>query len=123
MNWFRSNIQHGSRLALLALALQFVLSFGHFHAVALAAPAIQSGLSHVLTTGDGPAQQPDTDQQPGDPCAICAVVALSGAMLLATPPSLPLPQAADHSCLSADAGFIDLDSASASFQPRAPPAS
>ena len=32
MNWFRSNIQHGSRLALLALALQFVLSFGHFHA-------------------------------------------------------------------------------------------
>ena len=29
MKWFRSNIRHGTRLALLALAVQFVLSFGH----------------------------------------------------------------------------------------------
>ena len=43
MKWFRSNIRHGSRLALLALAIQFVLSFGHFHGVAAqAAPAMQS---------------------------------------------------------------------------------
>ncbi len=41
MKWFRSNIKHGSRLALLALAIQFVLSFGHFHGVAAeAAPTI-----------------------------------------------------------------------------------
>ena len=45
MKWFRSNIKHGSRLALLALAIQFVLSFGHFHGLAAqAAPAIQSSL-------------------------------------------------------------------------------
>ena len=31
MKWFRSNIKHGSRLALLALALVIGLSFGHFH--------------------------------------------------------------------------------------------
>jgi len=31
MKWFRSNIRLGSRLALLALAMQFLLSFGHFH--------------------------------------------------------------------------------------------
>ena len=31
MKWFRRNIKTGSRLALFALALQFVLSFGHFH--------------------------------------------------------------------------------------------
>jgi len=31
MKWFRSNIKHGSRLALFALALQLALSFGHFH--------------------------------------------------------------------------------------------
>ena len=43
MKWFRSNIKHGSRLALLALVLQFALSFGHFHGVIVqAAPAIQS---------------------------------------------------------------------------------
>ena len=44
MKWFRSNIKAGSRLALFALAVQFVLAFGHFHSVAAqAAPAIQSG--------------------------------------------------------------------------------
>jgi hypothetical protein len=43
MKWFRSNIKHGARLALFALALQFALSFGHFHGVAAqAAPALQS---------------------------------------------------------------------------------
>jgi len=32
MKWVRSNIKYGSRLALFALALQFSLAFGHFHA-------------------------------------------------------------------------------------------
>jgi hypothetical protein len=43
--------------------------------------------------------------------------------LFATPPMLPLPQAVDHSYLTTDAGFVDLNSASPAFQPRAPPAS
>ena len=44
MKWFRANIRHGARLALLALALQFGLSFGHFHAgvAQAAALAVQS---------------------------------------------------------------------------------
>src|SRR5260370_7977226 len=40
MKWFRSNIRYGSRLALFALAIQFLLSFGHFHGSAQAAPAL-----------------------------------------------------------------------------------
>ena len=47
MKWFRSNIKHGSRLALLALALQFGLSFGHFHASAQSAPNRSIGRSTV----------------------------------------------------------------------------
>ena len=43
MKWFRSNLKTGSRLALVALALQFALSFGHFHG--LAAQPSQSGLA------------------------------------------------------------------------------
>ena len=31
MRWFRSNIRAGSYVALLALAVQLVLSFGHVH--------------------------------------------------------------------------------------------
>src|SRR4030081_2334068 len=53
MRWFRSNIRLASRLALFALAIQFLLSFGHFHGSrAQAAPALvdvkQSGLHDTV---------------------------------------------------------------------------
>jgi hypothetical protein len=139
MKWFRSNIKHGSRFALFALAVQFVLSFGHFHgATAQAAPAIlsgpaQSGLSGAsgLPTADAvglSAQQRspanhDSDRQPGDACAICAVIALANAVLFATPPLLLLPQAVEFLYLATDAEFVHLNSAPVAFQPRAPPIS
>jgi hypothetical protein len=117
MKWFRSNIRRGSRLALLALAIQFVLSFGHFHWItAQAAPAIQ------LTSQQAPSN-PDPDQQPADPCAICAIMALANATLFATPPILLLPQAVEFLYLTTDAEFVHLNSARVAFQPRAPPAS
>jgi hypothetical protein len=127
MKWFRANIKHGSRLALLALALQVALSFGHFHAAARAAPAIQSGLSYILTTAGEPTQQPasdpDSDRKQSDPCAICAVIALANAVLVATPPLLLLPQAIEFFYLTTDAGFAHLNSAYPAFQSRAPPVS
>jgi hypothetical protein len=138
MKWFRSNIKHGSRLALFALAIQFVLSFGHFHGgAAQAAPAIQSGpaLSYPssLPAADAfaePAQQQpasdqdsDRQQQQSDPCAICAVIALANAVLFATPPLLLLPQAVELLYLTTDAEFVHLNSARVAFQPRAPPTS
>jgi hypothetical protein len=117
MNWFRSNIKQGSRLALLALAIQFVLSFGHFHGIAAqAAPAIQQASQQA------PSNQ-DSDHQPADPCAICAVMALANAVLFASPPVLLLPQAVEFLYLTTDAEFVHLDHASVAFQPRAPPAS
>jgi hypothetical protein len=137
MNWFRSNIKHGSRLALFALAVQFMLAFGHFHAVAAqAAPAIQlvtaqseSSFTDRLAAPDAVSQsdrqQPvsDHDQQPGDACAICAVIALANTVLFATPPLLLLPQAVEFLYLAADAEFVHLNSARVAFQPRAPPVS
>jgi hypothetical protein len=129
MKWFRLNIKHGSRLALFALALQFGLSFGHFHAnaAAQAAPAIQSSLSYVLTTAGEPTRQPasnpDSDQRPNHPCAICAVIALANAVLFATPPLLLFPQAIEFLYLTTDAEFAHLNSAYPAFQSRAPPVS
>ncbi len=132
MKWLRSNIKHGSRLALFALAVQFALSFGHFHGgAAHAAPAMQSGLINGGSTADAigeDAQQPpasnhDSGQQQGDVCAICAVLALANAMLFATPPLLLLPQAIEILYLSTDAEFAHLNSARVAFQPRAPPIS
>jgi hypothetical protein len=120
MKWFRSNNKRGSRLALFALAIQLALSFGHFHGIAAqAASAVQS-------VSDAAQQQPssnhDSDQQ-NDGCAICAVIAMANAVLFATPPVLQLPQAAEFLYLTTEAEFIDLNSARAVFQPRAPPIS
>jgi hypothetical protein len=50
-------------------------------------------------------------------------MALAGTALFATPPILLLPQAVEFRYLTTDAEFIHLNSASAAFQPRAPPAS
>src|SRR5438093_3038220 len=43
VNWFRKHLKHGSRLALFALAIQFALSFGHFHGAA--AQTVRLGLT------------------------------------------------------------------------------
>ncbi len=137
MKWFRSNIGHGSRLALLALAIQFALSFGHFHGLdAQAASAAQSGPAQSGASSakgqptqdrvsEAPRQQPGSDhdsgQQSGDACAICAVIALANTVLFATPPLLLLPQAIEFLYQTTDAEFVHLKSARVAFQPRAPP--
>jgi hypothetical protein len=142
MKWFRTNIRRGSRLALFALAIQFVLSFGHFHEnTAQAAPsaAKQSapydvvraaatytphGASLAEAPRAGPAKSSSDDHPNGgaaDDCAICAVLALANAMTPATLPYLLVPQAAAFWYLIIDAASVDLNSPSVAFQPRAPP--
>jgi hypothetical protein len=146
MKWFRSNIRLGSRLALFALVIQSLLSFGHFHGSrAQAAPALadakQSGLHHSVSFAathlaalDRASQQQasgpvrlkiSSDHEPGgqptDDCAICAIMALANAMVIATPVYQLGPQAFALLYLTTDAGFVDLNSARVAFQPRAPP--
>jgi hypothetical protein len=146
MKWFRSNIRLGSRLALFALVIQSLLSFGHFHGSrAQAAPALadakQSGLHRSVSfaathlaaldrasqeEASGPVRlKTSSDHEPGgqptDDCAICAIMALANAMVIATPVYLLGPQAVALLYLTTDAGFVDLNSARVAFQPRAPP--
>jgi hypothetical protein len=138
MKWFRKHLKHGSRLALFALAIQFVLSFGHFHAVtAQAAPAIATGLAQAdlnyarslapqQTSSEAAKTQqpsaPDSDHA-ADTCAICAVISLTNNVLFASPPLLQLPQAVELLYLTVDAEFAHLSSLRQAFQSRAPPVS
>jgi hypothetical protein len=121
MKWIRSNIKHGSRTALFALAVQFVLSFGHFHGIA--AQAAQAVQSVSDAAQQQPASNPDSDLPSSDACAICAVVAMANTVLFATPPALVLPQAVEFLYVVTEAEFVDLNSACNAFQPRAPPLS
>jgi hypothetical protein len=135
MKWFRSNVRLGSRLALFALAIQFLLAFGHFHGNALAASALPDarrlGLHDVIgfaathlasdrATGAWPAGHQPAGPR-ADDCAICAVMALANAMVDTAPPCLPARQATAFSYLAAEVGFLVSNSARPAFQPRAPP--
>lgn len=140
MKWFRSRIKAGTRLALLALAVQFVLSFGHFHGTAaLAAPD-----THAVTAPASSTQLPDQakhrtnalaadeaqqapDQSHGDHhdgyCAICAVMSLAGTLLVNGPAILLIPDAYQVLNRTTDAEFFHLATPHGISQPRAPPAS
>ena len=136
MKWFRSNVRLGSQLALFALAVQFLLAFGHFHGSVQAASALpdarRSGLHDIVglaamhldasgkASSAGPAGHKPAGA-PADDCAICVVMALANAMVDAAPPCLPAPQAAAFAYLPTEAGFLDPNSARVAFQPRAPP--
>jgi hypothetical protein len=149
MKWFRSNIRVGSRLALLALAIQFLLSFGHFHGVSaqaasasldptrlalhetdsfsVAQTAAMDRASHANASAPVGLKTNSSSDVPagqrGDDCAICAVMALGKAMVLASPPDLPTRQAMVFFHLALDPGFLVVNSAGAAFRPRAPPIS
>jgi hypothetical protein len=147
MKWCRSNVRHGSRLALFALAIQLLLSFGHFHGSSAQArapvtnhpglhDAVSFAATHFVGASDGvlheDASRPagfrtssdhESDGQPTDDCAICAVMALTSAMVVATPPYLLEPPAAPFRYLTADTEFVPLNCARVVFQPRAPPIS
>src|ERR1700758_3659422 len=101
MRWFRSNIKRVSHVALFALAIQFALSFGHFHGVGdRAASAARSAKSAFLVadnragqvvhkpSASRPAPGHDPGEHPGEICAICAVMAVANAALFATPPTV-----------------------------------
>jgi len=146
MKWCRSNVRHGSRLALFALAIQLLLSFGHFHGSSAQAralvtnhPGLHDAVSSAAThfgASDGvlheDASRPvgfrtssdhESHGRPTDDCAICAVMALTNALVVATPPYLLEPPAASSLYLTADTEFVPLNCARVVFQPRAPPIS
>jgi hypothetical protein len=92
MRWIRVNRQWGGRLALFALALQLILSFGHVHAEDLGlATAAEAVASHAQTfaNNDGPPPPREHDDA-HDVCAICIALSLSATSSLPVVVSLPL---------------------------------
>jgi hypothetical protein len=69
MLWFRRRCRYAAGVALLALALQLALSFGHTHA--LQTPQPTASLTAPADDGSSPAGNHDDDY-----CSICAVLAL-----------------------------------------------
>src|ERR1700760_841652 len=95
MQWFRSHSFGLTSLALLALACQFVLSFGHIHldrtagfstgrSIAAAVGSAIAAPAGKLTLADVPAppREKNPDSLGDDFCAICANISLAAAIVL-----------------------------------------
>ncbi|MGO9047835.1 MAG: DUF2946 family protein [Xanthobacteraceae bacterium] len=121
MRWVRTNRRCGGWLALLAVALQIVLSFGHVHLETL-----QSKSAGVpVAAFKAPDSQPFSPQHPaneaGDYCAICAIIHIASTSFLPDAPLLPVPfvsRAVEHSSHFA---FVFVAPQRTAFQSRAPP--
>jgi hypothetical protein len=89
MQWFRRHRHIGAQAALIALAIQFVVTFGHIHALeptsgppAVSADAIADNSSFPIDHGT---------RHPGDFCAICATIHLTGSAQVSAAPAVPAP--------------------------------
>jgi hypothetical protein len=134
MKWFRSNITHGMRLALFALSIQFVLAFGHCHAVGLPHGTTLSSFpwSHSAATDQTPSNHAFSHERPsdddsdgtGDVCTICVIMAMAETVLAAPPPQLsPLPEAVEFFYERPNVRLILPNSHRGFFESRAPPTS
>jgi hypothetical protein len=126
MRWFRDNIRQGSWAALIALAINIALSFGHVHAIDGNGQKHHSGglvlalVSHDVDHGQGGL---DNDGLPDDLCPICVAIAAIATGLAPAPPVLPVQftvATIDHT--SEDAATV-VEPQRAAFQSRGPPIS
>jgi hypothetical protein len=127
MRWFRDNVRHGSWLALVALTINFALSFGHVHVAGrvsesntiLAALGLSDHDKAQGQSNNGHSDSPQAD----DLCPICLATSAIANAMAAAPPVLPLQLAV----ITADRAIVPvrlvIAQPRAPFQSRGPPAS
>ena len=123
MRWFRANRTFGGRLALFALAVQFVVAFGHIHRDDIyGPPRPAAAMTAAVPDGGQPLPANHPAKHSDDYCAVCATMSLLGNSFVAAAPTLPLP-AASHAIEQFDrVAVIFIAPRRAAFQSRAPPA-
>jgi hypothetical protein len=111
----------GAGLALIALMLQLVLTFGHVHAP----PAVSNGLvllSKVFVPGGSGSGDPADKGLADSDCPTCALIQLAGTSTPALAPTLPLPAVDDFITLRPHAELALATSPHFRTRARAPPA-
>jgi hypothetical protein len=121
MQWVRPNMRFGSWLALVALALQLAVSFGHVHLDVVRAGSTAAWIAGAQAPSSPPfpAQHPANDAD--DYCAICATIHLASTSFLSDAPQLPVPflsQTVEH---FHHVAFVFVAPQRTAFQSRAPP--
>lgn len=90
MKWLRAKIRQGTSLALLALAINLALSFGHIHLEGFRGGEATAGVLLSALSHHNNGQTDRHDGHPDDLCPICMAQAALGTGLAAVAPVLPL---------------------------------
>lgn len=88
MRWIRDNVRHGSWLALVALAINLALSFGHIHIAGQTSPGVIAA-AFGIADPDGAKGHSDHGQ-PDYLCPICIAANAIATALTSAPPVIPL---------------------------------
>jgi hypothetical protein len=121
MKWLRANIRQVTSLALFALAINLVLSFGHLHLEDIDGGQATSGVLLSVISHHTHRHNDKHHGHPDDLCPICMALAALGTGFAASAPALTI-----------DLAYVELDPISApelavpqppraSFQSRGPP--
>jgi S1-C subfamily serine protease len=125
MRWFRDTIRQGTWLALIALAINLGLSFGHFHAIdgKASGRGIAAVAASIASPDDGQKQGNPDDSHADYLCPICMAATAMASALAPAPPALPLEfnnVTIDRTVVSV---LVLVEPPRAAFQSRGPPIS
>ena len=123
MRWFRDHIRRGSWLALIALAINIGLSFGHFHAIGDFRNRLSLQITAIGSPSDGQTQGHHDSDQADLLCPICVAAGALGHVLTAAPPVLPSVIVQSSIDPMIETVLAVPQSPRAAFQSRAPPIS
>jgi hypothetical protein len=123
MRWFRDHIRQGSWLALVALAVNLALAFGHVHALDGTSSRHGTILAAIAATDDGQPQKHPADGQADYLCPICMAATAVAHALTATPPGIPVEFAETLIDRAIEQTGVALEPPRAAFQSRGPPIS
>ncbi len=125
MRWFRHTNRQGTWLALIALAMNLGLSFGHFHAID--GKVFGRGMTAVAVAiawpDDGQRQGNSDDSHADYLCPICISATAMANGVTSTPPSLSLDLANATADRTIAPALVLLEAPRAAFQSRGPPIS
>jgi hypothetical protein len=125
MRWFRDKLRQSAWLALIALAMNVGLSFGHFHAIdgKASGRGIAAVAASIASPDDGQKPTNHDDSHADYLCPICMAATAMANSLASAPPALPLEFSDVTIDRTIEAALVLVEPPRAAFQSRAPPIS
>src|SRR5690349_6608680 len=125
MRWFRDHIRQSAWVALIALAINIALSFGHVHALNGDGRGTHSGVlvTAIVSSEAGQTQGHPEDGNADYLCPICVAAAAMASTLASTPPAVTVEFAFATINRTVEPVPARFEQQRAAFQSRGPPIS